>query len=104
MTIYTAIRYKTILEELDWILSTLLDSTRVPNNNRSGRWPLFKPKLPFWMFRDRGLSGIPIATSASKLFFSERYPAAVIDDKSPINAVHTRTHRRRTGAAYGFLS
>ncbi|KAJ3640186.1 hypothetical protein Zmor_003501 [Zophobas morio] len=36
----------------------------------------------------RSLSGIPIATSASRLFFREHRPAAVTDDESPIVAVH----------------
>ncbi|XP_063925984.1 uncharacterized protein LOC135139614 [Zophobas morio] len=37
-----------------------------------------------------GLSGALIATSASRLFLSERYPAAFTDDESPIIAVHTK--------------
>ncbi|KAJ3656244.1 hypothetical protein Zmor_015334 [Zophobas morio] len=39
---------------------------------------------------NKACSGTPIATSASKLFFSERRPAAVTDDESPIIATHTR--------------
>ncbi|KAJ3663227.1 hypothetical protein Zmor_007531 [Zophobas morio] len=37
------------------------------------------------------LSRAPTATSASRLFFSERRPAAVTDDESPIIAAYTRT-------------
>ncbi|KAJ3650134.1 hypothetical protein Zmor_021842 [Zophobas morio] len=47
------------------------------------------------MLRDRGFSKVPIATSASRLFFNECRPAAVTDDELPIIAVHTRTSSRK---------
>ncbi|KAJ3666819.1 hypothetical protein Zmor_002250 [Zophobas morio] len=95
--------YKIIPVQLDWLLSTFagLDSTE---SSRSRRWARFKRILSLDMFWNRGFSGIPIATSASRFFFSERRPAAVTEDESPIIAVRTRTHRRRAGAAYGCLS
>ncbi|KAJ3665612.1 hypothetical protein Zmor_001102 [Zophobas morio] len=44
------------------------------------------------------LSGAPITTSASRLFSERRHRQLTII------SVRTRTHKRRTGAAYGFLS
>ena len=46
---YTAIMYKIIPAQLDWLLSTFagLDSTELAESPGSRRWPLFKAILPF---------------------------------------------------------
>ena len=73
------IMYKIAPTQLEWIHS--LDSTRWLNrlNNlvHEGFYlnPYFPSRCP-----SRGLSGIPIATSASKFFFSERRLAAFVEN------------------------
>ncbi|KAJ3655966.1 hypothetical protein Zmor_015073 [Zophobas morio] len=84
--------HKIIPAQLDWTRFTspiVWTSLPAPDSGShlNSHAVLFEtPPLPLL-----DLSRAPIATAASSLFFSERRPAAVTDDESPIIDAHTIT-------------